>query len=139
MKYKQLGRTGLYVSELCLGTMTLGGNADAGMWKAIGAVEQDSSGYPDCRPEYIAAFERLAALATAAGVQGGAFRIHAPLQMLTKADIVRAGQALGLDYSLTHSCYDPLPDGRPCGHCDSCQLRAAGFSEAGVADPLVVR
>jgi 7-cyano-7-deazaguanine synthase len=105
----------------------------------IGVNALDYSGYPDCRPEYIAAFERLAALATAAGVQGGAFRIHAPLQMLTKADIVRAGQALGLDYSLTHSCYDPLPDGRPCGHCDSCQLRAAGFSEAGVADPLVVR
>ena len=105
----------------------------------IGVNALDYSGYPDCRPEYIAAFERLATLATAAGVQGSAFRIHAPLQMLTKAEIVRKGQALGLDYSLTHSCYDPLPDGRPCGHCDSCQLRAAGFSEAGVADPLVVR
>ena len=105
----------------------------------IGVNALDYSGYPDCRPEYIAAFERLASLATAAGVQGGSFRIHAPLQMLSKADIIRKGLALGLDYGLTHSCYDPAPDGRPCGHCDSCQLRAAGFAEAGVADPLVVR
>jgi len=105
----------------------------------IGVNALDYSGYPDCRPEYIAAFERLASLATAAGVQGVAFRIHAPLQMLSKADIIRKGLALGLDYGLTHSCYDPAPDGRPCGHCDSCQLRAAGFAEAGVADPLVVR
>ena len=105
----------------------------------IGVTALDYSGYPDCRPEYIAAFERLASLATATGVQGGSFRIHAPLQMLSKADIVRKGQALGLDYGLTHSCYDPAPDGRPCGHCDSCQLRAAGFAEAGVADPLVGR
>jgi 7-cyano-7-deazaguanine synthase len=105
----------------------------------IGVNALDYSGYPDCRPEYIAAFARLASLATAAGVQGGSFRIHAPLQMLSKADIIRKGQALGLDYGLTHSCYDPAPDGRPCGHCDSCQLRAAGFAEAGVADPLVVR
>ena len=105
----------------------------------IGVNALDYSGYPDCRPEYIAAFERLASLATATGVQGGSFRIHAPLQMLSKADIVRKGQALGLDYGLTHSCYDPGPDGRPCGHCDSCQLRAAGFAEAGVADPLVGR
>src|SRR5262245_7436262 len=105
----------------------------------IGVNALDYSGYPDCRPEYIAAFERLASLATAAGVQGGSFRIHAPLQMLTKADIIRTGQALGLDYRLTHSCYDPGPDGRPCGRCDSCQLRAAGFAEVGVADPLVGR
>jgi 7-cyano-7-deazaguanine synthase len=105
----------------------------------IGVNALDYSGYPDCRPEYIAAFERLASLATATGVQGGSFRIHAPLQMLSKADIVRKGQALGLDYGLTHSCYDPGPDGRPCGHCDSCQLRAAGFADAGVADPLVGR
>jgi 7-cyano-7-deazaguanine synthase len=105
----------------------------------IGVNALDYSGYPDCRPEYIAAFERLASLATAAGVQGGSFHIHAPLQMLSKADIIRKGVALGLDYGLTHSCYDPAPDGRPCGHCDSCQLRAAGFAEAGVADPLVVR
>jgi 7-cyano-7-deazaguanine synthase len=105
----------------------------------LGVNALDYSGYPDCRPEYIAAFERLASLATAAGVQGGSFHIHAPLQMLSKADIIRKGVALGLDYGLTHSCYDPAPDGRPCGHCDSCQLRAAGFAEAGVADPLVVR
>ena len=105
----------------------------------IGVNALDYSGYPDCRPEYIAAFERLASLATATGVQGGSFRIHAPLQMLSKADIIRKGQAMKLDYGLTHSCYDPAPDGRPCGHCDSCQLRAAGFAEAGVADPLVGR
>jgi 7-cyano-7-deazaguanine synthase len=105
----------------------------------IGVNALDYSGYPDCRPEYIAAFERLASLATATGVQGGSFRIHAPLQMLSKGDIIRKGQAMRLDYGLTHSCYDPAPDGRPCGHCDSCQLRAAGFAEAGVADPLVGR
>jgi len=105
----------------------------------IGVNALDYSGYPDCRPEYIAAFERLASLATAKGVQGGSFRIHAPLQMLTKADIVRRGQVLGLDYGLTHSCYDPGPDGRPCGRCDSCQLRAAGFAEAGMVDPLAGR
>src|SRR5882672_8973620 len=103
----------------------------------IGVNALDYSGYPDCRPEYIAAFERLASLATAKGVQGSAFRIHAPLQMLTKADIIRTGQALGLDYGLTHSCYDPDPHGRPCGHCDSCTLRAAGFEQAGVADPIL--
>ena len=105
----------------------------------IGVNALDYSGYPDCRPEYISAFERLASLATATGVQGGSFRIHTPLQMLSKADIIRTGQALGLDYGLTHSCYDPGTDGRPCGHCDSCQLRAAGFAAAGVADPLVGR
>jgi len=105
----------------------------------IGVNALDYSGYPDCRPEYIAAFERLASVATATGVQGGSFRIHAPLQMLSKADIIRKGQAMKLDYGLTLSCYDPAPDGRPCGHCDSCQLRAAGFAEAGVADPLVGR
>jgi 7-cyano-7-deazaguanine synthase len=105
----------------------------------IGVNALDYSGYPDCRPEYIAAFERLASLATAAGVQGGSFRIHAPLQMLSKADIIRKGKALGLDYGLTHSCYDPAADDRPCGHCDSCQLRAAGFAAAGMVDPLVGR
>jgi 7-cyano-7-deazaguanine synthase len=101
----------------------------------IGVNALDYSGYPDCRPEFVAAFERLAALATAEGVRGGRFRIHAPLQMMTKADIIRTGIELGLDYSLTHSCYDPGPDGRACGRCDSCILRAAGFLEAGVADP----
>jgi 7-cyano-7-deazaguanine synthase len=101
----------------------------------IGVNALDYSGYPDCRPEYIEAFERLASLATARGVHGERFRIHAPLQHLTKAEIITRGTALGLDYGLTHSCYDPLPDGRPCGRCDSCVLRAAGFAEAGVPDP----
>ena len=103
----------------------------------IGVNALDYSGYPDCRPEYIAAFEQLASLATARGVQGGRFRIHAPLQQLTKADIISRGLALGLDYGLTHSCYDPGVDGRPCGHCDSCVLRAAGFAQAGAADPAL--
>jgi 7-cyano-7-deazaguanine synthase len=101
----------------------------------IGVNALDYSGYPDCRPEFIAAFERLAALATADGVHGGRFTVHAPLQMLSKADIIRRGVALGLDYGLTHSCYDPLSGGAACGRCDSCVLRAAGFAEAGVADP----
>ena len=103
----------------------------------IGVNALDYSGYPDCRPEFIAAFEHLASLATAQGVGGSAYRVHAPLQTLTKADIIRRGQALGLDYGLTHSCYDPDPTGRPCGHCDSCVLRAAGFAQAGIADPLL--
>ena len=102
----------------------------------IGVNALDYSGYPDCRPEFIAAFERLAALATAKGVHGQPFRIHAPLQMLTKAQIIRRGIQLGLDYGLTISCYDPGPASRPCLHCDSCTLRAAGFAEAGVADPV---
>ena len=103
----------------------------------IGVNALDYSGYPDCRPEYVAAFEHLAALATARGVSGETFRIHAPLQHLTKAEIIRRGMALGLDYGLTHSCYDPDSTGRPCGRCDSCLLRAAGFAEAGVIDPIV--
>lgn len=103
----------------------------------LGVNALDYSGYPDCRPEYIEAFERLAQLATKAGVEGTRFRIHAPLLHLTKADIVRRGISLGVDYGLTHSCYDPLPDGRPCRHCDSCQLRAKGFAEAGLPDPLI--
>ena len=102
----------------------------------IGVNALDYSGYPDCRPEFIAAFEHLASLATAEGVHGTRFTIHAPLQTLTKADIIRQGIALGLDNGLTHSCYDPLPDGSPCGRCDSCVLRAAGFAEAGVIDPI---
>lgn len=102
----------------------------------IGVNALDYSGYPDCRPEYIAAFEQLAGLATARGVQGGRFRIHAPLQMLTKAQIIRRGIELGLDYGLTVSCYDPGPDAHPCQRCDSCTLRASGFAEAGVADPV---
>ena len=102
----------------------------------IGVNALDYSGYPDCRPEFIAAFEQLASLATADGVHGARFTVHAPLQMLSKADIVRRGVTLGLDYGLTHSCYDPLPDGAPCRRCDSCVLRAAGFAEAGVLDPI---
>ena len=105
----------------------------------IGVNVLDYSGYPDCRPEFIAAFERLASLATAEGVAGARFRIHAPLQHLTKAEIVRKGLQLGLDYGLTHSCYDPDPGGRPCGRCDSCVLRAGGFAQAGIADPLLGR
>jgi 7-cyano-7-deazaguanine synthase len=105
----------------------------------IGVNALDYSGYPDCRPEFISAFERLATLATAEGVRGTPFRIHAPLQHLTKADIIRKGMTLGLDYGLTHSCYDPGPDGAACGRCDSCVLRAAGFAEAGVADPALAR
>jgi 7-cyano-7-deazaguanine synthase len=103
----------------------------------IGVNALDYSGYPDCRPEYIAAFEYLASLATRAGVEGHPVRIWTPLQDLTKAAIIRLGVELGVDYGLTHSCYDPGPDGRPCGRCDSCRLRARGFAEAGVADPLV--
>jgi len=105
----------------------------------IGVNALDYSGYPDCRPDYIAAFEYLASLATRAGVEGRPLRIFAPLLPLTKAGIIRLGLELGVDYGLTHSCYDPRPDGRPCGHCDSCRLRAKGFAEAGVADPLVVQ
>ena len=102
----------------------------------IGANALDYSGYPDCRPEYMRAFETMANLATKAGVEGARFRIHAPLMTLNKAQIIERGLSLGLDYSLTHSCYDPGPDGRPCGRCDSCVLRAKGFAEAGLSDPL---
>ena len=105
----------------------------------IGVNALDYSGYPDCRPEFIEAFENLARLATKAGVEGNRFRIHAPLIFMTKAEIIRRGVALGLDYGLTHSCYDPLPHGAPCGRCDSCVLRARGFQEAGVDDPLLSR
>jgi 7-cyano-7-deazaguanine synthase len=104
---------------------------------AIGANALDYSGYPDCRPEYLRAFETLANLATKAGVEGTRFRIHAPLMQLGKAQIIQRGLSLGLDYGLTHSCYDPLEDGRPCGRCDSCVLRAKGFAEAGVVDPIL--
>ena len=103
----------------------------------IGVNALDYSGYPDCRPEYIAAFEHLARLATKAGVEGQSIEIWAPLQHLTKAEIIRRGLDLGIDYGLTHSCYDPRPDGRPCGRCDSCRLRAKGFEEAGARDPLL--
>jgi 7-cyano-7-deazaguanine synthase len=103
----------------------------------IGVNALDYSGYPDCRPEFIDAFERTAKLATRAGVEGRQFHIQAPLISMTKAQIIQRGTALGLDYGLTHSCYDPLPSGDPCGRCDSCVLRARGFEEAGVKDPLV--
>lgn len=103
----------------------------------IGVNALDYSGYPDCRPEFVAAFDYLATLATKAGVEGQAPRIWAPLQHMTKAAIIRAGVELGVDYALTRSCYNPAPDGRPCGRCDSCALRAQGFEEAGVADPLL--
>ncbi|HZV82657.1 MAG TPA: 7-cyano-7-deazaguanine synthase QueC [Geobacteraceae bacterium] len=102
----------------------------------IGVNALDYSGYPDCRPEYIAAFESMANLATKAGVEGRHFRIHTPLIALTKAEIIRKGVQLGIDYSLTHSCYDPTPAGLACGLCDSCRLRLKGFSEAGLTDPV---
>ena len=101
----------------------------------IGVNALDYSGYPDCRPEYLRAFERVAALATKAGVEGRALRVLAPLLELSKADIIRRGLALGVDYGLTWSCYDPSASGAPCGRCDSCILRARGFAEAGVMDP----
>ena len=101
----------------------------------IGVNALDYSGYPDCRPEFIAGFERLAELATKAGVEGDPFRIQAPLQSMTKADIVREGARLGLDMGLSWSCYDPAPDEKHCGLCDSCRLRSKGFEEAGVPDP----
>ena len=102
---------------------------------AIGVNAVDYSGYPDCRPEYIAAYETMANLATKAGVEGQRLRILTPLIDLTKAEIIRAGTALGVDYSLTVSCYQADADGRACGRCDSCRIRAAGFEAAGVADP----
>ena len=104
----------------------------------IGVNALDYSGYPDCRPEFIAAFEQLATLATRAGVEGGRFRVHTPLLTLGKADIIRRGLELGLDYGLTHSCYDPSAAGQPCGACDSCVLRAKGFRDAGIPDPVLL-
>jgi 7-cyano-7-deazaguanine synthase len=101
----------------------------------IGVNAVDYSGYPDCRPEYIKAFQTMTGLATKAGVQGRKIRIHAPLIKLTKAEIIKKGHALGLDYRLTHSCYDPSPAGEACGECDSCLIRKNGFKEAGVKDP----
>jgi 7-cyano-7-deazaguanine synthase len=101
----------------------------------IGVNALDYSGYPDCRPEFIDRFEQLANIATKAGVQGDAFRVHAPLQHMSKAQIATEAQRLGLDPGLSHSCYDPLPDGRHCGRCDACRLRTKGFADAGMADP----
>jgi 7-cyano-7-deazaguanine synthase len=103
----------------------------------LGVNAVDYSGYPDCRPEYLAAFETMANLATKAGVEGGGrFRVHAPLIDLAKHEIIRWGLELGVEYGLTHSCYDPDESGRPCGECDACLLREKGFAEAGVPDPL---
>jgi 7-cyano-7-deazaguanine synthase len=116
---------------LALGWAEVIGAAD--IFVGVNAV--DYSGYPDCRPEYIAAFENLAQLATKAGVEGGRFRIHAPLVQMSKADIIRAGTALGMDYGMTVSCYQADADGRACGRCDSCRLRAQGFAAAGIPDP----
>jgi 7-cyano-7-deazaguanine synthase len=116
---------------LALGLAEVLGAAD--LYLGVNAV--DYSGYPDCRPEFVAAFEALANLATKAGVEGTRFRVHAPLLRLTKAEIIRRGVSLGVDYAMTHSCYDPAPDGRACGRCDSCQLRRKGFADAGVPDP----
>ena len=103
----------------------------------IGVNALDYSGYPDCRPEFVAEFEKVANLATKAGAEGRGFAIHAPLQHMTKADIAREAARLGLDAGLSHSCYDPSPNGRACGECDACRLRAKGFAEAGIADPTV--
>jgi 7-cyano-7-deazaguanine synthase len=106
----------------------------------IGVSALDYSGYPDCRPEYIAAYEQMANLATAAAVEGRTrLRIRAPLLHLTKAETIRLGLRLGVDYALTTSCYDPSPDGAACGHCDACQLRLKGFAEAGARDPIRYR
>ena len=119
--------------SLALGLAEASGSKDI----FIGVNALDYSGYPDCRPEFIDEFERMANLATKAGVEGSRIAIHAPLQNMTKADIAREAQRLGLDAGLSHSCYDPLTDGRHCGKCDACRLRAKGFADAGIADPTV--
>lgn len=123
-------RNALFLS-LALGLAEVVGATDI----YIGVNAVDYSGYPDCRPEFIRSFEEMANLATKAGVEGARFTVHAPLSGLTKADIIREGVKLGVDYGLTHSCYDPDPRGRACGRCDSCVLRKKGFEEAGVPDP----
>ena len=102
----------------------------------IGVNALDFSGYPDCRPEYIKAFQKMANLATKAGVEGNSVTIHTPIINMTKAQIIKKGVSLGVDYGITHSCYNPTGDGKPCGRCDSCLLRKKGFEEAGVSDPL---
>ena len=123
-------RNALFLS-LALGLAEVVGSTDL----FIGVNAVDYSGYPDCRPEFIRAFENLANLATRAGVEGNRFQVHTPLAGLTKAKIIRAGLELGVDYAMTHSCYDPDPQGRACGTCDSCLLRRKGFADAGVPDP----
>jgi 7-cyano-7-deazaguanine synthase len=117
--------------SLCLGWAEAAGARDL----FIGVNALDYSGYPDCRPEFVAAFEAMAGLATKAGVEGDPFRVHTPLMAMTKADIAREAARLGLDAGMSWSCYDPAPDGRHCGLCDSCRLRSRGFAEAGLADP----
>ena len=121
-------------------SLALGWAEVLGAWDLfIGVNAVDYSGYPDCRPEFIAAFERLARLATKGGVEGGEFHVHAPLIKLSKAEIIREGMRLGVDYALTVSCYSADAEGRACGICDACRLRAAGFREAGVPDPTRYR
>lgn len=120
--------------SLALGWAEVLGAADI----VVGVNALDYSGYPDCRPEFIRAFEQLARVATKAGIEGRPLRIHTPLIALSKAEIIRLGHTLDLDYGLTHSCYDPLSDGSPCRRCDSCRLREAGFATAGLVDPLIV-
>ncbi len=119
--------------SLALGLAEAAGARDI----TIGVNALDYSGYPDCRPDFIGQFEKLANLATKMGVEGEKVTIHAPLQFMSKADIARETQRLGIDAGLSHSCYDPLPDGRHCGRCDACRLRAKGFIEAGIEDPTV--
>jgi 7-cyano-7-deazaguanine synthase len=123
-------RNALFLS-LALGLAEVVGATDL----FIGVNAVDYSGYPDCRPEFIRSFEAMANLATKAGAEGARFTVHAPLSGMTKADIIREGVKLGVDYGLTHSCYDPDAQGRACGRCDSCVLRKKGFQDAGVADP----
>ncbi|NRD43218.1 7-cyano-7-deazaguanine synthase QueC [Corallococcus exiguus] len=125
-------RNALFLS-MALGLAEVVGATD--LYIGVNAV--DYSGYPDCRPEFIRSFETMAQLATKAGVEGATFKVHAPLSGLTKAQIIQAGVKLGVDYGMTHSCYDPDSQGRACGRCDSCLLRAKGFQEAGVPDPTV--
>ena len=125
-------RNSVFLS-LALGLAEVVGSTDI----FIGVNAVDYSGYPDCRPEFIRAFEAMANLATRAGVEGARFRVHAPLSGLSKAEIIRRGVALGVDYALTHSCYDPDELGRACGRCDSCQIRRRGFQQAGIPDPTI--
>ncbi len=127
-------RNTIFLSLALAWAETLGASAIV-----IGVNALDYSGYPDCRPEYIDAFERMGRLATAAGIHGAPLTILAPLQHMTKAEIIGRGIQLGLDYGLTHSCYAPTAAGRACGRCDSCQLRARGFAEAGIPDPALDR
>ena len=119
--------------SLCLGLAEARGARD--LWIGVNAL--DYSGYPDCRPEFISAFEATANLATKAGVEGDSFKIHTPLQHMTKADIAAEAHRLGLDAGMSWSCYDPTPDNKACGQCDACRLRAKGFADAGLPDPTV--